>query len=167
MRMRKLLIAGMTSVMLLVTASAAMAGQVNGSGKSHLGNTIGYNAKSDLKGSFEYNGDPNGAQADINAHCDDYDSYSDKTYTDHKQNPGVYPMVRISTTTCVDQLNGETYKLVANLVDEGEPGTFDFHCIRIFDLETNVMLVHDRGYLQNGNIQIHLDTDATELVPTE
>src|SRR5262245_34950914 len=62
MRMRKLLIAGMTSVMLLVTASAAMAGQVNGSGKSHLGNTIGYNAKSDLTGSFEYNGDPNGAQ---------------------------------------------------------------------------------------------------------
>jgi hypothetical protein len=165
--MRKLLVAGMTGALLLVTASAAMAGQVNGSGKSHLGNTIGYNAKSDLTGAFEYNGDPNGAQADINAHCDDYNSYQEKTYTDTKKNPGVYPMVKVNTTGCVDQLTGQTYKLVAALADEGEPGTYDFACIRIFDLETNVLLVHDRGYIQNGNIQIHSDTNDSELVPTE
>jgi hypothetical protein len=36
----------------------------------------------------------------------------------------------------------------------------------VFDLDTNELLVHDRGYIQSGNIQIHED-GATELIPTE
>ena len=35
--------------------------------------------------------------------------------------------------------------------------------IRIFDLQTGTLLVHDKGYIQNGNIQIHGDTGDSEL----
>ena len=161
---RRVLIGGLTAGLMLATMGTAFAGQVNGTGKTYLGNTAGFNAKDDLTGSFEYNGDPNGQQANINAHCDDYNRYMESTYTDKNKNPGVYPMVRVDTTACVDQLNGQTYRLIAALVDEGEPGTYDFACIRIFDLTSGALLVHDRGYIQNGNIQIHSDTGSTELI---
>ena len=161
---RKVVIVSVMTGVLLVTAGAALAGQVNGTGKSHLGNSIGFNAKSNLTGSFEYNGDPNGAQSNVNAHCNDYVKYVEDTYTDRNQNPGTYPMVRVASTGCADQLTGQTYKIVAALVDEGEPGTYDFACVRIYDLRSGKLLVHDRGYIQNGNIQIHLDTHDTQLV---
>lgn len=161
---RKVLIVTITAGILLVTAGAAFAGQVNGTGKSHLGNTIGFNAKSNLTGSFEYNGDPNGAQSNINAHCNDYIKYAESTYTDRDQNPGTYPMVNVTTVSCSDQLTSERYKIIAHLVDEGEPGTYDFACIRVYDLRSGTLLVHDVGYIQNGNIQIHSDTHSTELV---
>jgi hypothetical protein len=161
---RKVIVVGFMAALLFITAGAALAGQVNGTGKSHLGNTIGYNAKSNLTGSFEYNGDPNGAQSNINAHCNDYVKYIEGTFTDRNQNPGRYPMVTVASTGCADQLTGQTYKVVAALVDEGEPGTYDFACIRIYDLRSGHLLVHDRGYIQNGNIQIHLDTKDSELL---
>jgi hypothetical protein len=163
---KKVVIVGFMAGVLLVMGGAAFAGSVNGTGKSFLGNTIGYNAKSDLTGSFEYNGDPNGAQSNINAHCNDYSSYKDLTYVDKDKNPGTYPLVRVVTNNCSDQQTSQTYKIVANLVDEGEPGTYDFACIRIFDKKTGALLVHDVGYIQNGNIQIHLDTKSTELLAT-
>jgi hypothetical protein len=163
---RKLFIVSVMAGVLLVTAGAAIAGQVNGTGKSHLGNTIGFNAKSNLTGSFEYNGDPNGAQSNINAHCNDYVKYVETTFTDRNQNPGIYPMVKVASTGCSDQLTGQSYKIVAALVDEGEPGTYDFACVRIYDLRSGKLLVHDRGYIQNGNIQIHLDTHDTQLIPS-
>lgn len=161
---RKLFIVTVMAGVLMITAGVAFAGQVNGTGKSHLGNTMGFNAKDDLTGSFEYNGDPNGQQSNINAHCDDYSRYLETTYTDKNKNPGVYPMIKVTSDGCVDQLTGQTYKLVAALADEGEPGTYDFACIRIFDLQTGALLVHDRGYIQNGNIQIHSDTHDSELI---
>ena len=161
---KKLLIVVFMAGLLIVTAGAAFAGQVNGTGKSALGNTIGYNAKSNLTGSFEYNGDPNGAQSNINAHCNDYSGYLQTTYVDKDQNPGTYPMVKVATSGCIDQLSGQTYKIVAALVDEGEPGTYDFACIRIYDKQSGALLVHDKGYIQNGNIQIHLDTKDSELL---
>lgn len=163
---RKALIVGFMAGVLLITAGAAFAGQVNGTGKSHFGNTIGYNAKSNLTGSFEYNGDPNGAQSNINAHCNDYTKYIESTYTDKVKNPGTYPMVTVASNGCTDQLTGQTYRLVAGLVDEGEPGTYDFVCIRIYDLRSNTLLVHDKGYIKSGNVQIHLDTKDTELIAT-
>jgi hypothetical protein len=163
---RKVIIVGVMAAVLFITAGAALAGQVNGTGKSHLGNTIGYNAKSNLTGSFEYNGDPNGAQSNINAHCNDYTKYVESTYTDKVKNPGTYPMVTVAANSCTDQLTGQTYRLVAGLVDEGEPGTYDFVCIRIYDLRSNTLLVHDKGYIQNGNVQIHQDTKDTELIAT-
>jgi hypothetical protein len=163
---KKVVIVGFMAGLLLVMGGAAFAGSVNGTGKSALGNTIGYNAKSDLTGSFEYNGDPNGAQSNINAHCNDYLTYTNLTYVDVDQNPGTYPMVRLGTNTCSDQLTGQTYRIVANLVDEGEPGRYDFACIRIFDKTSGALLVHDKGYIQSGNIQIHLDTKSTELAAT-
>ncbi len=161
--MKRALIAAVTAGLLLVTAGAAFAGQVNGTGKTHLGNTVGFNAKDDLTGSLEYNGDPNGAQANINAHCNDYDSYKQVDFVDHWQNPGTYPSVRLQTTGCADQLTGQPYKIKAIFVDEGEPGTYDIACIRIYDLETGALLVHDLGYIQNGNVQIHED-HTSELV---
>jgi hypothetical protein len=160
---RKLLIGGFMAGLLILTAGAAFAGQVNGTGKSALGNTIGFNAKSNLTGSFEYNGDPNGAQSNINAHCNDYSGYLQTTYVDKDKNPGTYPMVKVSTSGCADQLTGQTYRIVAALVDEGEPGTYDFACIRVFDKKSGALLVHDLGYIQNGNIQIHVDTKDLEL----
>jgi hypothetical protein len=163
---RKLLIGSVMAGVLMVTAGVAFAGQVNGTGKSHLGNTMGFNAKSNLTGSFEYNGDPNGRQSNINAHCDDYSRYFDTTYTDKNKNPGTYPMVKLSSTSCIDQLTGQTYRLVAGLADEGEPGTYDFACVRIYDLKSGTLLVHDKGYIRNGNIQIHTDTHDSELLPT-
>jgi hypothetical protein len=163
---KKLLIATIAAGLLVLTAGAAFAGQVNGTGKTHLGNTAGFNAKSDLTGSFEYNGDPNGPQANINAHCDDYDSYTERSFQDKWQNPGTYPAVRVSTTGCMDQLTGQSYKITAVLVDEGEPGTFDIACVRVFDLTSGVLLVHDKGYIESGNIQIHEDTGDSELIPT-
>jgi hypothetical protein len=163
---KRLLIAIVTAGLLIVTAGAAFAGQVNGTGKTHLGNTLGFNAKDNLTGSLEYNGDPNGAQSNVNAHCDDYNSYKPGTFTDKKQNPGEYPKVAVDTTGCADQLTGETYHIVAVFVDEGEPGTFDVACIRIYDLQTGTLLVHDKGYIQNGNIQIHGDTGDSEVIPT-
>ena len=106
---KKLLIVGFMAGILVVTAGAAFAGSVNGTGKSALGNTIGYNAKSNLTGSFEYNGDPNGAQSNINAHCNDYGGYLQTTYVDKDKNPGTYPMVKLSTSNCADQQTEVTY----------------------------------------------------------
>lgn len=161
---KKLLVSTLVAGLLVVTAGAAFAGQVNGVGKTHLGNSMGFNAKDDLTGALEYNGDPNGPQADINAHCDDYDTYKEFTVVDKWKNPGTYPAVRVTSTGCADQQTGQTYKVNAAFVDEGEPGNFDIACIRIYDLDSGQLLVHDFGYIRSGNIQIHLD--GSELVET-
>ena len=161
MRKRIGLLASLTVVIVVAFAVAALADMANGTGKTHKGNTLGFNAKSNLTGSFEYNGAPGTRFAIYNVHCNDYLTYTPGTYTDKNLNPGTYPSVTLTTNTCSDAVTGETYFVHAVVVDEGEPGTYDFACIQIYDGQTLTLLVKDRGYIQNGNIQIHTNTDGT------
>ena len=130
-------------------ATMALAGeQTNGTGKTNAGFTIGFNAKADLTGSFEYQPtDANGTS--YNIHCNDYTRYVQTTTPN-----GLYPKSIVNSTYCFD---GTTrYYVHAEFVDRGEPGTSDSACItlKLYPGRTNPVLVKDCGIIQDGNVQI-------------
>ncbi|MFL5766913.1 MAG: hypothetical protein ACJ758_03600 [Actinomycetota bacterium] len=132
-------------------ATMALAGeQTNGNGKTSSGFTLGFNAKADLTGSFEYQPtDVNGTS--YNIHCNDYTRYVQTTTPN-----GLYPKSIVNSTFCTDA-NGVRYYVHAEFVDRGEPGTRDSACItvKLYPGRTNAVLIKDCGTIQNGNIQIH------------
>ena len=144
-------------------ATMALAGeQTNGTGKTNAGFTIGFNAKADLTGSFEYQPtDVNGNV--LNIHCNDYTRYVQTTTPN-----GLYPKSIVNSTFCFD---GTTrYYVHAEFVDRGEPGTRDSACItvKLYPGRDNGVLVKDCGTIQNGNVQIHPTNsppDAAHVAP--
>lgn len=140
--------------------------QTNGSGKTHEGATIGYNAKDDLTGQITYvSHDGTGFWVQ----CDDLSSYRNQ-----KPSPKGFPRTKV-TAPCEDK-DGNTIYAEIYFVDRGEPGTRDvirafFTYDPAFALDANadpdVYLTlcnsgvtitegcNDRGRIQDGNVQIH------------
>ena len=143
---------GLTVTILAAAASNAFAGgvtQANGQGQTPLSASLGFNAKSDLEGSLNYNADPKGANAGFSAHCNDYLTYTQTT------TKGGFPKV-VVTAACTDQ-DGKTVYLRAGFIDRGEPGMNDWLCIvwNYTAPREKGAFIHDMGLIQNGNIQIH------------
>jgi hypothetical protein len=150
----------------IIAASALAADQTNGTGKSHDGFTVGYNAQSDLSGSFEYQ--PTVGATTLNIHCggpgqDDYNSYRETTTAN-----GLYPKTIFNATKCYDG-DGVQYFVHVEAIDRGEGANApqDGLCItvKLYPGRNNPRLVHDCGDIQDGNVQIHTSAD-TGLVET-
>ncbi len=158
-RKRLAVIAGLMVVAVLVTSAVAFAdGQTNGTGKTFLGYTVGYNAKSDLTGNFEYQPTINGTT--VNIHCNDYTRYAETTV-----NHGAFPKTIFNSTYCYD---GDTrYFVHVEAIDRGEGGNEvppgDALCITVslYPRSSNPVLVKDCGPVQKGNVQIHTELDNT------
>jgi hypothetical protein len=143
---------GLTCALLTLGVGGAYAGgttQANGQGQTPKSASLGFNAKSDLKGSLNYNADPNGPKAGFAAHCNDYLTYELETST------AGFPKVEV-TAACTDQ-DGTTVYLLAYFVDRGEPGTNDSLCVAWNYTAPQVKgaFIKDKGTISNGNIQIH------------
>jgi hypothetical protein len=152
------------TIILAVTALLATVGpaqadppvQANGTGQTPLSASLGFNAQEDLSGSLNYNGDPQGPNADFEAHCNDFDSFALESA------PGHHPKVVVSATC--EEGHGQdvqTVYLWASFVDRGEPGTRDSVCICwTFEpiarpTDGSNCYISDKGRIQSGNIQIH------------
>ena len=132
--------------------ASAATGQASGNGMSGQGNAVGFNAKADLSGQFQYVS----FDKAFMAHCSGYTFY--KRYT----SPRGYPIVDVHAT-CTDQ-DGKTVYLEAYFLDRGEPGTRDAERIYFsytyhFDLDENPddLFIADTYVITNGNIQILVD----------
>jgi len=153
---KRLMLVGTAVVSVLaVTALMASADQTNGTGKSHLGFTVGYNAKSDLKGSFEYQ--PTILGNDLNIHCNDYTRYISTATNDG------FPKSIFNATNCFDK-EGVRYYVHVEAVDRGEPGVNDSLCITVktFPAKNSPWTFKDCGVIQKGNVQIHEDTTIVD-----
>src|SRR5439155_13876292 len=140
-------------------AGTALAGgnQTSGTGKSHLGFTVGYVAKQELSGSFEYQ--PTFIDGtSVNIHCGQTDGLPDYTsYTQTTTNKG-FPKSIFNSTYCWDR-SGTRYFVHVEAVDMGEPGVLmgDTLCItvKLFPGRLNpTPLIKDCGVIQDGNVQI-------------
>jgi hypothetical protein len=144
------------ATVLVVTALVASADQTNGTGKTHLGFTVGYNAKSDRTVNFEYQPTINGV--DLNIHCNDYTKYTQTTTNDG------FPKSIFNATNCFDK-DGVRYYVHVEAVDRGEPGVAsgDSLCItvKLFPGKTSPWTFKDCGTITDGNVQIHTDTQDT------
>ena len=130
----------------MATALAA-GGQANGTGKTHNGASLGFNAKADLTGNFEYQS----ADGSLNIHCNDYDMFEIMTTT------AGFPLAWFSSTNCYDK-GGVQYKLIADLIDRGEGHNAlrDGGHIVFKRLSDGMKVIIDVGHIQKGNIQIHV-----------
>jgi len=155
-------VVALVAVAALAATALAADGQTNGTGKTHLGYTVGYNAKSDLTGSFEYQ--PTIGGVTVNIHCNDYTRYRETTTGN-----GQYPKTIFNSTYCYDT-DGNRYFVHVEAIDRGEPGTSDAMCIKVslFPARLNDNLVTDCGIIQKGNVQIHTENNVltSELVAT-
>jgi hypothetical protein len=146
--------------------------QTNGTGITHEGSTIGFNAKADLTGQITYVFHDGTNQM---IQCDEITSYKN-------QKPTAQGYLRTKVTAdCTDKDGNPVYAEIY-FVDRGEPGTRDvirafFTYDASFRLDANsdpdVFLTecnsgviitegcNDRGIIQNGNVQIHQDADPT------
>jgi hypothetical protein len=136
----------------LAMISSAFAASGNGQGQTPLSASLGFNAKDDLSGQLNYNGDPNGPNAGFSVHCDGYTSFR------FNYNHGGYPHIVVSAT-CTDQ-DGATIYMKFGMTDRGEPGTKDTICMLwgySLPLTHENAYIHDHGFITAGNIQIHTD----------
>ena len=165
--MRRALIAAVIfCTFAMLTAGTALADQTNGTGKSHLGFTVGYNVQADLSGHFEYKPTfTDATEHDIKCgqtgQDPDYTKYVETTTGDG------FPKSIFNSTYCWDgdgQGHGTRYYVHVEAIDRGEPGINDSLCItvKLFPARLNpVALVKDCGTIQEGNVQIHADTHVT------
>jgi hypothetical protein len=144
------------ATVVVMTALIAGADQTNGTGKTAGGFTVGYNAKADLTGNFEYQ--PTINSVDLNIHCNDYTRYF-QTFT----NSG-FPKSIFNATNCFDT-DGVRYYVHVEAVDRGEPGveSGDSLCITVktFPAKNSLWTFKDCGTITDGNVQIHPDTQDT------
>jgi hypothetical protein len=144
------------TALVTLTALIASADATTGTGKSHLGFTVGYNAKSDLTGNFEYQPTINGTDLDI--HCNDYTSYTQTT-----TNKG-FPKSIFNASNCYDKA-GLQYYIHVEAVDKGEPGvqSGDTLCVtvKLFPGKTSPWAFKDCGVITAGNVQIHTSPNDT------
>jgi hypothetical protein len=160
--MRKLIRATLlVPVALALMAGAALAlQQTSGQGLTSEGNTLGFNAKANLRGHLTYvTHDGSG----LVVMCSGYNSYRESTTA------AGFPRTRV-TATCTDQF-GETVYLKAYFIDKGEPGTSDKVLLYLSynpDFKHNAELdpdaIVDAGVIQRGNVQILNNGDTTEMV---
>ena len=146
---------------------AIAANQTNGSGLTHEGASLGFNAKGDLRGNITYTShDGTGFQV----MCRDGLTH----YVDQPTSPSGALRTRV-TADCTDQ-NGDPIFVEIYFVDRGEPGDRDTE--RIFftydpahggdaNGDPNVFLMtcnsgvevtlgcNDAGMITAGNVQIH------------
>jgi hypothetical protein len=148
--MRGWLMAGAICAMVLAPvaayASKGHGGMANGTGKLHLGGTLGFNAKSDLSGQLEYHS-PDGS---LNVHCDGYHGYFQKTTKKG------YLDATFGSYTCTDPGGDNTYRVWVDAQDRGEGSNAPQDTMRIKVFDSNgTLLIYERGPIQNGNVQIH------------
>jgi len=166
MRTRLLQSAAAAVALVIITAGTAFAlSQTNGSGRSHEGASVGFNAKANLKGNFTYTShDGTGFQVKCR---DGYTRYQ-------RQQPTTQGALRTHVTaTCTDKQRKTIYMEVY-FVDRGEPGVRDVERIfftydPVFALDANGdpevyqtacntganAPCNDRRIIQAGNVQIH------------
>ncbi|MEA2520848.1 MAG: hypothetical protein QOI81_494 [Actinomycetota bacterium] len=155
-------------LVLALAVSALALDQVNGTGVTHNGGSLGFNAKADLTGNLDYHS-PDGAIAtdgttpvDIDVHCNDYFLYREKlTGTPDP----IYPYVRVRSKTCIDKVSGAAVVVQGEFVDRGEPGTNDTARLLFCwtgPCKTSTAFYIDGGKIQKGNVQIHTDPTAPE-----
>lgn len=161
---------GVVAAALMVVALAATAAiavqQTNGTGKTHNGATIGFNAKLDLKGQITY------VTHDGTAwwvQCDEITSY-------RNLKPAPSGALRTKVTAECEDREGTTLWAEFYFIDRGEPGDRDV--IRAFFTYNEAYAkdangdpavydtlcntgeeitegCNDRGIIQRGNVQIH------------
>jgi hypothetical protein len=177
MRKRIMRSLALVPAILVLTVGVAIAlDQTNGSGLTHQGASIGFNAKADLRGEITYTShDGTGFQV----MCRD----GLTAYRNLKPTALGYLRTRV-TATCTDQ-DGNTIYVEIYFVDRGEPGDRDVERIYFtydaaFALDANsdpdvyntvcntgVVITEgcmDRGIIQAGNVQIHQDPDLQETL---
>ena len=166
--MRKIISSGvaLAAAMVILTATTAYAlQQTNGSGLSHNGASVGFNAKANLKGNFTYTThDGTGFQVKCR---DGYTRYQNQAPTSQGD------LRTHVTATCKDK-EGTTIYMEVYFIDRGEPGVRDVERIfftydAAFALDANgdpaVWLTecntganapcNDVGIIHKGNVQIH------------
>ena len=175
--MRKKLLRSIVLVPVVLILSIGVANaldQTNGSGLTHEGASLGFNAKGDLRGEITYTShDGTGFQV----MCRD----GLTRYVNQPTSPSGALRTRI-TATCTDQ-NGDTIYVEIYFIDRGEPGDRDAE--RIFftydpdfahdpDSDPNVSLMtcnsgvevtlacHDTGIITAGNVQIHQSSNPAK-----
>ena len=144
------LLVGVTLALLAALPAQATpsGGQTNGQGVTHLGGTLGFVAQADLSGSLEYHS-PDGT---LVVHCFSYVSYQLTTTPN-----GVWPRSIVNAKDCWNPLMTQQYKVHAQFVDKGEPGTGDRTCLWVATFTNGVVgpkLITDCGVIQDGNVQI-------------
>jgi hypothetical protein len=136
--------------MMAVAAGPAWAGSgiASGSGTLHDGGTFGFTAKADLTGEIEYHS-PDGT---LNVHCWDLRGWSGALRGTHK-----YPDAGFGSSNCSDP-QGNAYRVTVDAMDRGEGANArqDRVSITVRSLPDGVVLVDERGAIQNGNVQIQL-----------
>jgi hypothetical protein len=159
-------------VVLVLTAGIASAlEQTNGTGITHEGATIGFNAKGNLTGQITYVFHDNTGQM---IQCDEITSY--KTLK-----PTAQGFLRTKVTADCEDKDGTPVFGEFYFVDRGEPGENDV--IRAFftydpafrmdansdpdvfftECNSGVLITegcNDRGVIQEGNVQIHVGQSA-------
>lgn len=172
--MRKRLIGALVTIPVVLTlgVGAALAlEQTNGTGITHEGATIGFNAKGNLTGQITYV-THDGTMWWVQ--CDEITSY-------RTLKPTAQGFLRTKVTADCEDKDGVPVFAEFYFVDKGEPGTNDV--IRafftydpafrldansdpdVFALECNNGVVptegcNDRGVIQEGNVQIHVGRSA-------
>jgi hypothetical protein len=165
-RLRRSLV--LVPIVLVLGATAALAlNQTNGSGLTHEGASLGFNAKLNLKGNITYTShDGTGFQVMCRDGLTAYQNLA----------PGANGALRTRVTaTCTDQ-DGKTIYVEIYFVDRGEPGNEDAERIFFtydpaFALDANgdpnvylltcnsgapvVLGCNDAGIISTGNVQIH------------
>ena len=166
--MRRRMLSALTlaaAAAVLMTTTAFAMQQTNGSGKSHNGASVGFNAKANLKGNFTYTThDKTGFQVKCRDGYTRYQSQPPTTQGDLRSHV---------TATCKDK-DGTTIYMEVYFIDRGEPGVRDVERIfftydAAFALDANgdpaVWLTkcntganapcNDVGIIDKGNVQIH------------
>jgi len=135
----------------LFAGPALAADQTNGQGLTNGANTLGFNAKADLRGHLTY---VTHHGSGLRIKCHGYDSYR-FAFT-----AAGFPRTRV-TATCEDQ-TGTTVYVKVYFIDKGEPGvadkvlfyaSYDAAYRHNAELDPNALV--DTGVIGNGNVQIH------------
>jgi hypothetical protein len=160
--------------LILSIGVASALDQTNGSGLTHEGASLGFNAKGDLRGNITYTShDGTGFQV----MCRD----GLTKYVNQPPSPSGALRTRV-TANCTDQ-NGDPIYVEIYFIDRGEPGDRDSE--RIFftydpdhaldaDSDPNVLLMkcnsgvevtlgcNDTGIITAGNVQIHQSSNPAK-----
>jgi hypothetical protein len=176
LRKRILAVVAGAAALIVLTASIAMAlEQTNGTGTTHNGASIGYNAKIDLTGQITYV-THDGTMWWVQ--CDTILNY-------RNLKPDAKGGLRTKVIAeCTDK-DGNTLWAEIYFTDRGEPGTadrirafftYDSNFISDPNADPDVWLTQcnsgatitegcmDAGRIQNGNVQIHQDADLNETL---
>jgi hypothetical protein len=159
-----------TALTLLTIGAALALDQTNGSGLTHNGASLGFNAKLDLRGQITYVAhDGTGFWVQ----CDEL-----STYRNLRDTPKGYPRTKV-TAPCTDK-DGATIYVEIYFVDRGEPGSRDIERIfftydsdwaldangdpNVWDTQCNSgaeisLGCMDSGIITTGNVQIHQSAD--------